>query len=72
MICFLDALSFPRVGDVVDAPLDVAQLAGRQDALHPLDVEGVLVLQARLLFDDGELFDHSSFNAMIPNAEMQA
>jgi hypothetical protein len=56
--------------DVFDARLDSLQVARREDALQPLDVEGVVVLQARLLLDDGELFHLGPSEAKTLDAEI--
>jgi hypothetical protein len=66
-----DGLLLPLVGNVVDAPLDVGQLTLRQAALQPLDVEGGVVLQVRLLLDDGKGFHFGWFTMMTPEAEIQ-
>ncbi len=60
-----DALLLPLVGNVVDAPLDVGQLTHWQAALQPLDVEGGVVLQVRLLLDDGKGFHSRCFTVTI-------
>ncbi len=56
--------------DIVDARLDSLQVARREDALQPLDVESVVVLQARLLLDDGELFHLGPSEAKTLDATM--
>ena len=61
VISLLDDLLPPLVLDVVDAVLDLVKLSGRrEDALQPLDLDGVGVLQAGLLLHDGELLDLSA------------
>ena len=61
VIGLLDDLLPPLVLDVVDAELDLVKLSGRwEDAFEPLDLDGVGVLQARLLLHDGELLDLSA------------
>jgi hypothetical protein len=70
MFGLFDALLLPLVSDVVDARLDALEVARREDALQPLDVEGVVVLQARLLLDDGKLFHLGPSKTKSLNAEM--
>jgi hypothetical protein len=70
-VCLPDALLLPLVGNVVDAPLDVGQLTHWQAALQPLDVERGVVLQVRLLLDDGKGFHFGCFTATTLDAEIK-
>ena len=70
MIGLLDDLLPPLVLDVVDAELDLVKLSGNwEDALQPLDLDGVGVLQARLLLHDGELLDFGGAKSKTLDAE---
>ena len=71
IVRFLDGFLSPSMTDVVDARLDTLQLARREVALQPLDVEGVVVLQARLLFDDGKLLHLGPSEAKTLDAKME-